>query len=127
VPAVTGSSRPGSNVPPVKQGALNSRQERCGRKVWNRAGQIRRSVSPFDMAVVANRVQVSSKKVGEAPRDGVVTGFTGSLLRVRWSTGEESTIVPSLGSLAVVSKQSGSGGRKRQTKSASAAKRRESR
>ncbi|MGO9334622.1 MAG: DUF1918 domain-containing protein [Acidimicrobiales bacterium] len=67
------------------------------------------------MAVVGDRVQVSSRKVGEAPRDGVVTGVTGSLLRVRWSTGEESTVVPSMGSLAVVAKQSGRGGRKRQT------------
>jgi len=57
------------------------------------------------MAVVGDRVQVSSRKVGEAPRDGVVTGVTGSLLRVRWSTGEESTVVPSMGSLAVVGKQ----------------------
>ena len=79
------------------------------------------------MAVVGDRVQVPSRKVGEAPRDGVVTGVTGSLLRVRWSTGEESTVVPSMGSLAVVGKQSGSSGRKRQTKSASAAKRRVSR
>ena len=69
---------------------------------------------PF-MAVVGDRVQISLRKVGEAPRDGVVTGVTGSLLRVRWSTGEESTVVPSMGSLAVVGKQSGSGSRKRQT------------
>jgi hypothetical protein len=74
------------------------------------------------MAVVGDRVQISSRKVGEAPRDGVVTGVTGSLLRVRWSTGEESTVVPSMGSLAIVGKQSGSAGRRRQTKSASAAK-----
>ena len=74
------------------------------------------------MAVVGDRVQISLRKVGEAPRDGVVTGVTGSLLRVRWSTGEESTVVPSMGSLAVVGKQSGGGGRKRQTTSASAAK-----
>ncbi len=74
------------------------------------------------MAVVGDRVQISSRKVGEAPRDGVVTGATGSLLRVRWSTGEESTVVPSMGSLAVVGKQSGGGGRRRQTTSASATK-----
>ncbi len=54
------------------------------------------------MAVVGDRVQILSKKVGGAPRDGVVTGVTGSLLRVRWSTGEQSTVVPSMGSLAVV-------------------------
>ena len=77
------------------------------------------------MAVVGDRVQVPSMKVGEAPRDGVVTGVTGSLLRVRWSTGEESTVAPSMGSLAIVGKtrlQSGSGGRRRQTTSASTAK-----
>jgi hypothetical protein len=77
------------------------------------------------MAVVGDRVQISSRKVGEAPRDGVVTGVTGSLLRVRWSTGEESTVVPSMGSLAVVGKtrlQSGGDDRRRQTTSASAAK-----
>jgi hypothetical protein len=74
------------------------------------------------MAVVGDRVQVPSRKVGEAPRDGVVTGVTGSLLRVRWSTGEESTVVSSMGSLALVGKQSGGGGRRRQTTSASTAK-----
>jgi hypothetical protein len=74
------------------------------------------------MAVVGDRVQISSRKVGEAPRDGVVTGVTGSLLRVRWSTGEESTVVPSMGSLTVVGKQSGGDGRRRQTTSASATK-----
>ena len=61
------------------------------------------------MAVVGDRVQVPSTKVGEAPREGVVTGVTGSLLRVRWSTGQESIVVPSMGSLAVVGKKSGSG------------------
>jgi hypothetical protein len=79
------------------------------------------------MAVIGDRVQISSRKVGEAPRGGVVTGVTGSLLRVRWSTGEESTVVPSMGSLAVVEKHSGSGGRRRQTTRASTAEGRVSR
>jgi hypothetical protein len=74
------------------------------------------------MAVVGDRVQVPSRKVGKPPRDGVVTGVTGSLLLVRWSTGEESTVVPAMGSLAVVVKQSRSAGRRRQTMRASAAK-----
>jgi hypothetical protein len=56
------------------------------------------------MAVVGDRVQVPSKRVGQAPRDGVVTGVSGSLLRVSWSGGEESTIFPSMGSLVVVGK-----------------------
>ncbi len=79
------------------------------------------------MAVVGDRVQISSRKVGEASRDGVVTSVTGSLLRVRWSTGEESTVVPSMGSLAVVGKRSGGSARRRQTASASAAEVRASR
>jgi hypothetical protein len=56
------------------------------------------------MAAVGDRVQVASKRVGQAPRDGVVTGVSGGLLRVTWSGGEESTITPSMGSLMVVGK-----------------------
>ena len=59
------------------------------------------------MAVVGDRVQVPSKRVGQTPRDGVVTGVSGSLLRVTWSGGEESTILPSMGSLVVVGKVRG--------------------
>ena len=51
-----------------------------------------------------------------------MTGVTGSLLRVRWSTGEESTFAPSMGSLGVGEKQSGRGGRKPKAKSASVTK-----
>ena len=54
------------------------------------------------MAVVGDRVQVPSKRVGQTPREGVVTGVSGALLRVTWSGGEESTIFPSMGSLVVV-------------------------
>ncbi len=54
------------------------------------------------MAVVGDRVQVPSKRVGQLPREGVVTGVSGGLLRVTWSGGEESTITPSMGSLIVV-------------------------
>ncbi len=56
------------------------------------------------MAAVGDWVQVPSKRVGQAPRDGVVTGVSGGLLRVTWSSGEESTITPSMGSLVVVGK-----------------------
>ena len=97
-----------SNVPPLKLGTLNSRQERLRAKgVGPRWPDTPRSGTIRYMAVVGDRVEISSRKVGEAPRDGVVTGVTGSLLRVRWSTGEESTVVPSMGSLTVVGKQSG--------------------
>jgi cell division septation protein DedD len=56
------------------------------------------------MVAVGDRVQVPSKRVGQAPRDGVVTSVSGSLLRVTWSGGEESAIFPSMGSLVVVGK-----------------------
>jgi hypothetical protein len=56
------------------------------------------------MVAVGDRVQVPSKRVGQASRDGVVTGVSGSMLRVTWSGGEESTIFPSMGSLVVVGK-----------------------
>ena len=111
-----------------KLGTLNRRQELLRAKgVGSRWPDMPRRGTIRCMAVVGDRVQISSRKVGEAPRDGVVTGVTGSLLRVRWSTGEESTVVPSMGSLAVVGKQSGSSARRRQTASASAAEARASR
>lgn len=53
------------------------------------------------MASVGDRVHIASTKVGQAPREGVVTSVVGQLLRVRWSTGEESTIVPGPGSVVV--------------------------
>src|SRR6516165_2976386 len=54
------------------------------------------------MPEVGDRVRVSSKKIGQAVREGVVTQVLGHLLRVQWSTGEESTFTPGPGSLTVV-------------------------
>ncbi|MHB1488208.1 MAG: DUF1918 domain-containing protein [Acidimicrobiales bacterium] len=56
------------------------------------------------MADIGDRVQVPSSKLGQPPRDGVVTGVTGHLVRVKWSSGEESTVVPAVGSLVVIGK-----------------------
>ena len=56
------------------------------------------------MASIGDRVLVPSRKIGAAPREGVVTGVTGSLLRVRWATGEETSILPSMGSIEVIGK-----------------------
>lgn len=56
------------------------------------------------MVAVGDRVQLSPGKGGQLPREGVITGVTGALLRVRWSSGEESTIIPGAGTLAVVGK-----------------------
>ena len=54
------------------------------------------------MPEVGDRVRVRPTKIGQAVREGVVTQVLGHLLRVQWSTGEESTFTPGPGSLTVV-------------------------
>ena len=54
------------------------------------------------MPEVGDRVRVESSKVGQTVREGVVTDVVGQLLRVRWSSGEESTFTPGPGSVTVV-------------------------
>jgi len=54
------------------------------------------------MPHIGDRVRIAPTKVGGSPRDGVVTGVVGRLLRIKWSTGEESTVAPGPGSVAVV-------------------------
>jgi hypothetical protein len=56
------------------------------------------------MASVGDRVRVLQNKAGQPPRDGVVTAVSGSMLRIRWSTGEETSLVPGSGSVSVVGK-----------------------
>ena len=51
---------------------------------------------------VGDRVRVESRKLGQAVREGVVTEVLGLLLRVRWSSGLESTFTPGPGSVTVV-------------------------
>lgn len=63
------------------------------------------------MPEVGDRVRVESTKVGQAPRDGVVMGVVGRLLRIKWSTGEESTVVPGPGAVAVIGNEKKSFGR----------------
>src|SRR5580692_9268133 len=53
------------------------------------------------MATVGERVHVASRKLGQPPREGVVTAVSGRLIRVQWSTGEESTIVPGTGAVSI--------------------------
>jgi hypothetical protein len=72
------------------------------------------------MPDVGDRVRVASTKVGQAPRDGVVTGVIGQLLRIRWSTGEESSIVPGPGAVAVIGKVRASSSKKAPAKVAKA-------
>ena len=64
------------------------------------------------MPAVGDRVRFASRKIDEAPRDGVVTGMTGGLLRIKWSTGEESTVVPGPGAYTVVGKVQRPAGKK---------------
>jgi hypothetical protein len=56
------------------------------------------------MANVGDQVQISSGRVGQLPREGIVTGVSGVMLRVKWSTGEESTLIPGAGSTVVIPK-----------------------
>jgi Domain of unknown function (DUF1918) len=56
------------------------------------------------MPDVGDRVRMHAIKVDQAPREGVVTSVSGSLLRIKWSTGEETTMVPGPGSVAVIGK-----------------------
>ena len=64
------------------------------------------------MPEVGDRVRIESTKVGQAPRDGVVLEVIGGLLRIKWSTGEESTVAPGPGAVAVVGKMRTSSGGK---------------
>ena len=52
------------------------------------------------MVNVGDRIRLSSTKGPD--RDGVVTAVTGSLLRVRWPTDEETTVAPAPGTLTVL-------------------------
>src|SRR2546426_4151724 len=54
------------------------------------------------MPKVGERVRLASRKVGQDPRTGVITGVRGQMISVRWSSGEESSIVPGPGTLSVV-------------------------
>ena len=52
------------------------------------------------MVKVGDRIRLSSMKGPD--REGVVTAVTGSLVRVRWSSEEETTVVPAPGTLTVL-------------------------
>lgn len=54
------------------------------------------------MVDIGDQVQFPSRKVGQEPRTGVVTEVTGQAITVRWSSGEESRLVPGPGALTVV-------------------------
>jgi hypothetical protein len=56
------------------------------------------------MPTVGDKVRVLPSKAGQPPREGVVTAVAGSMLRIRWSTGEDSSLIPGPGSVVVVGK-----------------------
>ena len=52
------------------------------------------------MVEVGARIHLSSMK--GPGREGLVTAVTGSLVRVRWQSGEETTVAPAPGTLSVL-------------------------
>jgi hypothetical protein len=54
------------------------------------------------MPEVGDRIRMHAIKVDQPPREGVVTSVSGTLLRVKWSTGEETTMIPGPGSVMVI-------------------------
>ena len=54
------------------------------------------------MPDVGDRIRMHAIKVDQALREGVVTSVSGSLLHIKWSTGEETTMVPGPGSVMVI-------------------------
>jgi hypothetical protein len=77
------------------------------------------------MVNVGDRIRLSSTKGPD--RDGVVTAVTGSLLRVRWPSDEETTVAPAPGTLTVLAptetvKDAGSATKAAGKKSATATK-----
>ena len=54
------------------------------------------------MVEVGDEIELSTKKVGQPPRTGTVIAVRERLVTVRWPTGEQSTLVPSPGTLSVV-------------------------
>jgi hypothetical protein len=69
------------------------------------------------MVKVGDEIRLSSGK-GPA-REGVVVAVTGAMLRVRWPSSEESSIVPGPGSLTVLAPKRSKAAKKPAKKSAS--------
>lgn len=57
------------------------------------------------MLKTGDRIRLSSTRGPN--REGVVTAVTGSLVRLRWPSGEETTVVPAPGTLTVLTATEG--------------------
>jgi hypothetical protein len=56
------------------------------------------------MLEVGDRIRLSSRKGPD--REGVITALTGTMVRVRWPSGDETTVIPAAGTLTVLSSAS---------------------
>ena len=56
------------------------------------------------MVDARDRVCVDGRKVGQAPRTGVVTAVSGTLVTVRWDDGHVTTFAPTAGTMTVTAK-----------------------
>jgi hypothetical protein len=63
------------------------------------------------MTKIGDRIETSSPKPGR--RAGVVTGVSGSMVMVRWDTGEQTEFIPAPGVLRVVGPQPAQGSARR--------------
>ena len=52
------------------------------------------------MLKTGDRIRLSSRKGPD--REGVITAVTGAMLRVRWQTDDETTVIPAPGTLTVL-------------------------
>ena len=80
------------------------------------------------MPAVGDKVRVLPNKSGQPPREGVVTAVSGNLLRIKWATGEETSLIPGPGAVTVVgrtrtpaAKKAGAGAAKKSAKAAKSA------
>ena len=81
------------------------------------------------MPAVGDKVRVLPNKAGQPPREGVVTAVSGTMLRIKWSTGEETSFIPGPGAVTVLgrvraasAKKVGAGAAKKSAKSVTNAK-----
>ena len=58
------------------------------------------------MANVGDVVEIAGRKIGESAREGTVIAVSGALLRIRWATGEESSLIPGPGTMTVLGRGS---------------------
>lgn len=54
------------------------------------------------MVDVGDEIELATKKIGQAPRIGTVVAIVGSLVTVRWPTGDQTKLVAAPGTLSVI-------------------------